>query len=59
MVGRLEGGLERDQLVEDTAGRPDVRLFIIAALVDLFRRHVVRSADISLGILRLLRKHSR
>ena len=55
----MEGGLERDQLVKDTAGRPDVRLFIIAALVDLFRRHVVRSADISLGILRLLGKHSR
>lgn len=47
----MERGLERDKLVENTASRPYVSLFIIAALVYLFRGHVVRSADISLRIL--------
>ena len=54
MVLRLKRWFESCQLVNDAPKRPNVALFIVLALVDLFRTHVVRGADMRISELRFL-----
>lgn len=49
---------ERSHLVREAAKGPDVTLFIILLLINLFRAHVVRCAYVSLGIHAALIEHA-
>lgn len=54
----LKRWLQSNHLIQDAACGPNVCLFIIAMLVNLLWRHVVRSANVRLSILRLSTQNS-
>jgi hypothetical protein len=55
---RLKRRVKRTQFVNDAPEGPDVALFIVLLIVNLLRRHVVRSADVGERELRFVVEHA-
>ena len=49
LIRGFERGLECREFIEDTAGRPNIALFVVFLVLNLLWRHVVRRAHMSIG----------
>lgn len=58
-IQRLKRRMQRAELINNAAKRPNVTFFIVLLIVDLLRRHVVGRANMSECKLRFVVKHPR